>query len=244
MESRIVGQVDEFEKQFKAGVGRAVDDIKKKAEAEAKKKAEEASIKAQQEAEAAAKQKALDDLANFGDATRSNEPEDWAMTAEKAKKLEEMGFKGFEAKRNEADAFHGKIEINGRKYGIVECSYEIRQECDATGKPCGRCSTIAITFTMPATSNDDTFFYQWMCDLTGVYDGMFTFVVWSRQNRRVYKNIFFKDAYCISLRDYFNDSDSKLMYTTVTIVADLILIGGTEAGGAFFNKDWKSKSKK
>ena len=240
MESKLVGQVDEFEKQYKAGVGKVVDEIKKKFEADAKKKAEEAAYEAQRKAEAAAKQKALDDLANFGDAAKT-EPEDWAMNPEAVEKLSKYGVTGLEAKRNEADAFHGKIEINGRKYGIVECSYEISQNCDATGKPSGRFSAIRITFTMPATSNDDPFFYKWMVDKTGVYDGMFTFVVWSRQNRRVYKNIHFKDAYCISLRDYFNDSDSRLMYTTVTIVADLVVIGGAE--GAIFGRGWKTQLK-
>ena len=37
------------------------------------------------------------------------------------------------------------------------------------------------------------------------------------------------NAYCIGLKDYFNDHDSKLMYTTVTISAQAIRIGSIDS---------------
>ena len=40
----------------------------------------------------------------------------------------------------------------------------------------------------------------------------------------------------MSLRDYFNDSDSKLMYTTITLAAEIINVGENDI--AEFNNNW------
>ena len=133
-------------------------------------------------------------------------------------------------------ALQGKLKIAGHTYGIVECSYQFNQSVDDTGKPTSRPRGGTITFVMPATSDDDLFFYKWMFNKTEVNGGIFRFVVFSNQNKRSYKSVEFANAYCIELRDYFNDSDSKLMYTTVTISAQIIRIGTVDS--ATFINDW------
>ena len=74
---------------------------------------------------------------------------------------------------------------------------------------------------------------------TETHDGYFRFVVFTNNNKRSYKTVEFVNAYCISLKDYFNDNDSKLMYTTVTISAEIISIGNGASGNAVFNNEWK-----
>jgi hypothetical protein len=133
-------------------------------------------------------------------------------------------------------ALQGQLKIGGRTYGIVECSYDFSQTIDDTGKPTSRPRGGTITFVMPATSDDDLFFYKWMFNKTQVHDGTFKFCVYTTRNQQSYKTVAFKNAYCINLRDYFNDSDSKLMYTTVTISAESISVG---RGGAELNNDWR-----
>lgn len=133
-------------------------------------------------------------------------------------------------------ALQGQLKIGGRTYGIVECSYDFSQMIDETGKPTSRPRGGTITFVMPATSDDDLFFYKWMFNKTQVHDGTFKFCVYTTRNQQSYKTVVFKNAYCINLRDYFNDSDSKLMYTTVTISAESISVG---RGGAELNNDWR-----
>lgn len=133
-------------------------------------------------------------------------------------------------------ALQGQLKIGGRTYGIVECSYDFSQTIDETGKPTSRPRGGTITFVMPATSDDDLFFYKWMFNKTQVHDGTFKFCVYTTRNQQSYKTVAFKNAYCINLRDYFNDSDSKLMYTTVTISAESISVG---RGGAELNNDWR-----
>ena len=133
-------------------------------------------------------------------------------------------------------ALQGCLKIGGRIYGIVECEYEFRQEIDSTGKPTSRPMGGTIRFVTPATSDDDVFFYKWMMHKTEVKSGIFRFCVYSSNNKRSYKSVEFINAYCIGLKDYFNDQDSKLMYTTVTISAEAIRIGALDS--AMLINEW------
>lgn len=126
-------------------------------------------------------------------------------------------------------ALQGNLTIAGGKtYGVVECAYNFHQAIDETGKPVSRPQGGTITFVMPSTNDEDLFFYKWMFNKTEVQSGYFKFIVFSNDNKQSFKTVTFKNAYCIELKDYFNDNDSKLMYTTVTISAQIITIGRNE----------------
>ena len=48
---------------------------------------------------------------------------------------------------------------------------------------------------------------------------------------------YLEDRYLDSvLEDYFNDHDSRLMHTRVTIVAEVIIVGSNDT--AEYNNDW------
>jgi len=133
-------------------------------------------------------------------------------------------------------ALQGKVTIGGKSYGVVQAQYEFMQTRDETGKPSSRPRGGVITFVMPTTSDDDQLFYKWMFSKTEVKSGKFVFTVWTNHNRRSYKTVEFENAYCVGLKDYFNNSDSKLMYTTVTIVAEIITVGSGDA--AVYDNEW------
>lgn len=133
-------------------------------------------------------------------------------------------------------ALQGSLFINGTTYGVVECEYEFKQAIDDTGKPTSRPMGGQIKFVMPATSDDDVFFYKWMVHKTEVKSGIFRFCIYSSNNKRSFKTVEFINAYCIGLKDYFNDHDSKLMYTTVTISAEAIRIGSLDS--AMIINEW------
>lgn len=133
-------------------------------------------------------------------------------------------------------ALQGQVTIGGRTYGVVECAYDFSQSLDDTGKPTSRPKGGTITFVIPSTSDDDLFFYNWMFNKTQVYNGIFKFCVYTTRNKQSYKTVLFTNAYCVSLKDYFNDNDSKLMYTTITISAEIIRIGTLNS--ATFTNEW------
>lgn len=135
-------------------------------------------------------------------------------------------------------ALQGSLTIAGGKtYGVVECAYDFHQAVDDTGKPVSRTQGGTITFVTPAQSDDDLFFYKWMFNKTEVQSGYFRFVVYTHDNKQSYKTVEFINAYCVDLKDYFNDNDSKLMYTTVILSAQIIRIGG-HTDNATFNNEW------
>lgn len=138
----------------------------------------------------------------------------------------------------ESMALQGRVKIQGREYGVVECEYEFSQSVDDTGKPTTRTQGGTIKFVMPTTSDDDQFFYKWMFDKTAVYSGTFRFCVFSNDNRRKYKTVEFTNAYCIGLKDNFCDNDSKLMYTTIKLSAEVIRVGTGVMDSAIFTNDW------
>ena len=133
-------------------------------------------------------------------------------------------------------ALQGTLEIGNKRYDVVECSYEFSQNIDDTGKPTSRPQGGSFVFVMPSTSDADLFFYRWMFNKTQVYSGQFRFCVYTTRNKPSYKTVTFKNAFCVGLRDYFNNNDSKLMYTTVTISAEVIRIGTLDS--AIFTNEW------
>lgn len=133
-------------------------------------------------------------------------------------------------------ALHGSLKIGGRTYGVVECEYQFTQAVDETGKPTSRPSGGTITMVIPSTNDDDMFFYNWMFHKSEVKAGIIRFRLYSNENKISYKTISFANAYCIELRDYFNDHDEKLMYTTVKISAQVIRVGA--ANSSTFVNAW------
>lgn len=126
-------------------------------------------------------------------------------------------------------ALHGSLKIGGRTYGVVECEYDFTQSLDNTGKPASRPQSGEIKIVIPATNDDDMFFYNWMFHKSEVKAGILRFCLYSNDNKRSYKTVSFANAYCVGLRDYFNDHDSKLMYTTIKIRAQIIMVGSANA---------------
>lgn len=122
-------------------------------------------------------------------------------------------------------ALQGYIKVNGKKYGLVEAEYSFSQDTDSDGKPKADVKGGQIKIVMPTTSDDDQFFYRWMFHESQVYSGYLKFTIYSHDNRKVHKTVGFVNAYCTSLRDYFSNNDSKLMYTTVTLHAEHIIVG-------------------
>lgn len=133
-------------------------------------------------------------------------------------------------------AISGKLGLGGKSYNVIQAQYEFSQSLDETNKPSSRTRGGTITFVMPATSDDDLTFYKWMFNKTEVKDGIFMFNVWVQNNQKKWKTLMFKNAFCVSLKDYFNNNDSKLMYTTVTISAESITFGTDEE--AVFTNEW------
>lgn len=133
-------------------------------------------------------------------------------------------------------ALHGSLKIGGRTYGVVECHYEFNQSIDDTGKPTSRPKGGEITIIIPATNDDDMFFYNWMFHKSEVKAGILRFCIYTNDNKRSFKTVSFANAYCVYLMDHFDDYEGILMRTTIRISAQVIRIGS--ANSSTFTNAW------
>lgn len=136
-------------------------------------------------------------------------------------------------------ALHGSLKIGGRTYGVYQCSYSFSQEIDDTGIPNSRPKGGEIEIVIPSTNDDDMFFYNWMFNKTEVKSGILRLCLYSTDNKRSYKTVSFANAYCIGLSDFFSDHDARLMYTTIKIQAQVIMIGSVNH--SIFVNPWTLK---
>ena len=123
------------------------------------------------------------------------------------------------------------------KYELVECEYEFYQSLDESGKPSSRPQSGLIKFVMPAQGDDDLTFYNWMFDRAEKRKGTIEMLLSTDDNKKKYLHLCFEDAYMVNMYQYFNNNNSLLVRTKVTLSARKFVFGGK----ADFENDWKTK---
>lgn len=125
----------------------------------------------------------------------------------------------------------------GKKYELVECEYEFYQSLDESGKPASRPQSGLIKFVMPAQDDNDLFFYNWMFNRADTHNGTIEMLLSTDDNKKNYLHLYFEDAYMVNMYQYFNNNNSLLVRTKVTLSARKFTFGQQ---GSFEN-DWKTK---
>lgn len=134
-------------------------------------------------------------------------------------------------------AFEAKLTIHDKTYDLVECEYEFYQSVDEGGRPSSRTQCGLIKFVMPAPGDDDLFFYKWMFDKTKTQSGSIKMILSTDKQVQKYKTLHFINGYLVNLYEYFNNNNSLLVRTKITISAEIMGFGvtGTEA---VFRNEW------
>lgn len=127
---------------------------------------------------------------------------------------------------------------NGKnKYELVECEYEFYQSLDESSKPSSRPQSGLIKFVMPAQGDDDMFFYNWMFNRAEKHNGTIEMLLSTSEGTKKYLHMYFEDAYMVNMYQYFNNSNSLLVRTKVTLSARKFTFGNTTP--ADFENDWR-----
>ena len=126
---------------------------------------------------------------------------------------------------------------NGKKYELVECEYEFYQSLDESSKPASRPQSGLIKFVMPAQGDDDLFFYNWMFKRAEMHNGTIEMLLSTDDNKKKYLHLSFEDAYLVNMYQYFNNNNSLLVRTKITLSARKFTFGGS----ANFDNDWNVK---
>lgn len=129
-------------------------------------------------------------------------------------------------------ALDARLEIENHSYNVLECEYEFNQEMDKTGRPSDRPRGGLLNIVVVAPDDSDLMMHEWMRDKNMTKDGHVLLTV-NKNNVDQPKNIYFKDAYCVRLYEYFNNNNSIQMYLKIGIMAGSLSFG-KENGGCEF----------
>jgi hypothetical protein len=129
-------------------------------------------------------------------------------------------------------SFKAKLSVGGQEVNILECSYELTQEVDATGRPSSVTRGGQIHIVLE--SSGDTFFFEWMCNNFERKDGSVTF--FKRDTDAKLKELKFTEGYLVYFEEKFDSVTNKPMTETITISARKI-----QVGNGTMDNDWRKQ---
>ena len=128
-------------------------------------------------------------------------------------------------------AHQATLTVEKKKYNLLECSYEFKQEMEEYARPTERPSGGEINFTIVSPDDSDMFFHDWMKGYDNDKDGEIKMSVVGNKGDMTTRTLKFKKAYCIFLSESFNayggeEDATTQMYTKLKIMAAQIAFGG------------------
>lgn len=118
-------------------------------------------------------------------------------------------------------AFKAKLKVGGKEVNILDLSYSLKQETDATGRPSSITRGGKITLSIESTG--DTTFFEWMCNNFERKDGSIQFV--KRDSDATLKELNFKEGYLIEYAESFDSTGDNPVAEKFTISAREISLG-------------------
>lgn len=118
-------------------------------------------------------------------------------------------------------SFKAKLKVAGKDYNVLDCSYQMHQEVDATGRPSSITRGGRINVTVESTQETDLF--EWMCNNFERKDGSITFL--KRDSDATMKELKFNEGYLIKFDEIYNSASENPMVVNFTISAKEIAMG-------------------
>ncbi|MGB1308472.1 MAG: type VI secretion system tube protein TssD [Oceanihabitans sp.] len=121
-------------------------------------------------------------------------------------------------------SFKAKLNVSGKEYNVLNCSYELFQETDPTGRPSSVTRGGKVHFTVESTA--DTTLSDWMFNNFERKDGSVVFL--KRDTESKAKELKFTEAYMVNYKENFDASGKNPMTETFVISSKSIGIGNGE----------------
>ena len=118
-------------------------------------------------------------------------------------------------------SFKATLNVAGKKPTVLSCHYSLKQETDATGRPSSITRGGKITVTIEG--NEDTTFFEWMCNSFERKDGSIVFL--KRDSDATLKELKFKEAYLVDYSENFSSIGDMAVTETFTLSAKEIELG-------------------
>ena len=104
-------------------------------------------------------------------------------------------------------SFKAKLNVAGKDYNVLECSYDLKQEVDASGRPSSVTRGGKISLTVESTG--ETTLFEWMCNNFERKDGTVTF--FKRDTDAKLKELKFSEGYLVYYKEQFDAVDNAPM---------------------------------
>jgi hypothetical protein len=118
-------------------------------------------------------------------------------------------------------SFKAKLKVAGKELNVLGCSYALKQETDATGRPSS--ITRGGKITISIESSGETIFFEWMCNNFERKDGSIVFI--KRDTDAALKELHFREAYLIHYMENFESEGIMPITETFTLSAKEIAVG-------------------
>lgn len=118
-------------------------------------------------------------------------------------------------------SFKAKLSVAGKDYNVLNASYDLHQEVDATGRPSSITRGGKIYVTVESTQETDLF--EWMCNNFERKDGSIVFL--KRDSDATMKELKFKEGYLIKFEEVYASDNKNPMIVSFGISAKEITMG-------------------
>jgi Hemolysin coregulated protein Hcp (TssD) len=118
-------------------------------------------------------------------------------------------------------SFKVKLKVGGKELNVLDLSYQLKQETDATGRPSSITRGGKIHVTIESTC--DTSQIEWMMTNFERKDGSIVFI--KRDTDATMKELQFKEAYMVEYRENFSSVNDQPVTETFTLSAKEITVG-------------------
>ena len=118
-------------------------------------------------------------------------------------------------------SFKAKFKAGNIEQNVLDCSYNLHQEVDQTGRPSS--ITRGGIINLVIESNEKTDLFEWMCNNFERKDGSVVFL--KRDSDATMKELKFKEGYLIGYSETFTSSTDSPMNITMKISAQEITVG-------------------
>jgi len=121
-------------------------------------------------------------------------------------------------------SFKAKLKVAGKEYNVLNVSYGLFQETDATGRPSTVTRGGKIDLTVEGTGMTDLF--EWMTNSFERKDGSVVFL--KRDSEATLKELKFTEAYLVKHKEKFDSVGDTPLTEVFTISARKIEMGSGE----------------
>jgi len=130
-------------------------------------------------------------------------------------------------------SFLAKLNIDDASVTLLDCSFNINQGADYSGKPSRRSQGGQITINIEGSKKID--FLEWIVSEKTIKEGEIIF--YKRDSLSTLKKIKFKDAYCLNYKETFDADNGQPLKIIVVLSAKSIGVDDAKYDNLWFSKN-------